>query len=289
MDLFFQFMEAQPTMSVSVAGKSVPQPIKSGISFENVKFHYPDNRVALNGISLTLYPGETVALVGENGAGKSTMVKLLSRLYDPTEGNILIDGENIKDLDIHAFRQSIGVVFQDFCRYSLTIGENISLGDISTLDKSDNLNNLNQLQLAAKLSGIAEKIEKLPQGYATPLGKQFDGTELSGGEWQKIAIARAFMRQKEAQIMILDEPTAALDPRSEYEIFNSFAELVRGKIAVLVTHRLASVRMANRILVMKAGNLVEVGTHEELLSQNGEYATLWKMQAEQYQFELQRQ
>ncbi|MEM9926576.1 MAG: ABC transporter ATP-binding protein [Cyanobacteria bacterium P01_D01_bin.50] len=279
MDRFFKFMDAQPTMPQCIPGKPVPKPMKSGIVFDNVEFAYPDGRVALSGISLTLNPGETVALVGENGAGKSTLVKLLARFYDPTQGNIFIDGENLKDLNIEQWRQKIGVVFQDFCRYSLTLGENIALGDTSAMD------DLERLKSASEKSEIKAKIEKLPQAYDTLLGKQFDGTELSGGEWQKVAIARAFVREKDAQIMILDEPTAALDPRSEYEIYSSFAELVKDKIAILVTHRLASVRLADRILVMKAGKLVEMGTHEELLQQNGEYATLWNMQAEQYQFE----
>ncbi|MGD1912646.1 MAG: ABC transporter ATP-binding protein [Rivularia sp. (in: cyanobacteria)] len=279
MDRFFKFMDAQPTMPLSIPGKAVAKPMKSGIVFDNVEFAYPDGRVALSGISLTLNPGETVALVGENGAGKSTLVKLLARFYDPTQGNIFIDGENLKDLNIEQWRQKIGVVFQDFCRYSLTVGENIALGDTSAMD------DLERLKSASEKSEIKAKIEKLPQAYDTLLGKQFDGTELSGGEWQKVAIARAFVREKDAQIMILDEPTAALDPRSEYEIYSSFAELVKDKIAILVTHRLASVRLADRILVMKAGKLVEMGTHEELLQQNGEYATLWNMQAEQYQFE----
>ena len=281
MDIFFKFMGTQPTMPLSIPGKSVPKPMKSGIVFDNVEFAYPDGRLALSGISFTLNPGETVALVGENGAGKSTLVKLLARFYDPTQGNIFIDGKNLKDLNIEQWRQQIGVVFQDFCRYSLTVGENIALGDTSAMD------DLERLKSASEKSEINAKIDKLPQAYDTLLGKEFDGTELSGGEWQKVAIARAFVREKDAQLMILDEPTAALDPRSEYEIYSSFAELVKDKIAILVTHRLASVSLADRILVMKAGKLVEMGTHEELLLQNGEYATLWNMQAEQYQFENQ--
>ncbi|NER98446.1 MAG: ABC transporter ATP-binding protein, partial [Symploca sp. SIO1B1] len=257
----------------------VAKPIKSGIVLDNVEFVYPDGRVALSGIYLTLHPGETVALVGENGAGKSTLVKLLARFYDPTKGNIFIDGEKLKDLSLEQWRRQIGIVFQDFCRYCLTVRENITLGDTSAMD------DLERLKCAAERSEIESKVEKLPQGYNTLLGKQFNGTQLSGGEWQKVAIARAFMREKDAQIMILDEPTAALDPRSEYEIYSSFAELVKDKIAILVTHKLASVSLADRILVMKAGNLVEMGTHEELLQQNGEYTTLWNMQAEQYQIE----
>ena len=279
MEMFFQFIDTQPTMPLSIPGKLVPKPIKSGIIFDNVGFTYPDGRVALNGISFTLYPGETVALIGENGAGKSMIVKLLARFYDPTQGNIFINGENLKDLNINQWRRQIGVVFQDFCRYSLTVGENIALGDTSAIG------DLERLKDASEKSEIKAKIEQLPQQYNTLLGKQFNGTELSGGEWQKVAIARAFMREKDAQIMILDEPTAALDPRSEYEIYSSFAELVKDKIAILVTHRLASVSLADRILVLKAGKLVEMGSHQELLQQNGEYATLWNLQAEQYQIE----
>lgn len=269
-------MDTEATMPVPIPGEPVLQPIESGITFENVDFAYPDGRVALSDISLTLNPGETVALVGENGAGKSTLVKLLARFYDPTQGNIFVDGKNIKDLNLDDWRQQIGAVFQDFCRYPLTVGENIALGDIGAMNDIGRLSNVSQK------TGIAAQIEQLPGEYDTLLGKQFNGTELSGGQWQKVAIARAFMREKDAQLMILDEPTAALDPRSEYEIYSSFAKLVKDKIAILVTHRLASVRLADRILVLKAGKLVEVGTHEALLQQDGEYATLWNMQAKHY-------
>jgi len=276
MERLLKFLESQSTMSICLPGKPVPTPIKSGIIFENVTFSYPDGRMALAGVSFTVHSGETVALVGENGAGKTTLVKLLTRFYDPTQGNIWVDGKNLKMLDLQAWRQQITVVFQDFCRYSLTIGENIALGDIEALD------DLSQLKRAGQKAGIADKIERLPEGYQTPLGKQFGGTELSGGEWQKLALARAFIRQEDSQILVLDEPTAALDPRSEYEVYCRFSELVRGKTTILVTHRLASVRMADRILVLKAGKLIEEGTHEELFQQGGEYATLWSMQAEQY-------
>lgn len=279
MSLFFKFMDSESTMESPIPGQPIPKPIKSGIVFDDVEFGYSDGRVALSNISFRLNAGETVAIVGENGAGKSTLVKLLARLYDPTKGNIFVDDENLKDLNIEQWREQIGVVFQDFCRYDLSIGENIALGDTSAMD------DLEKLKCASEKSEILAKVEKLPEGYETLLGKKFNGTELSGGEWQKIAIARAFVREKEAQIMILDEPTAALDPRSEYEIYSSFAELVKGKTAILVTHRLASVRLADRILVLKAGKLVEIGTHEELLQQNGEYATLWNMQAEHYKLE----
>ncbi|MBD2181338.1 ABC transporter ATP-binding protein [Planktothrix sp. FACHB-1355] len=278
MERFFKFLISKNTMSVTIPAKPVPYPIESGIVFENVNFAYPDGRLALAGISFTLHPGEIVALVGENGAGKTTLVKLLARLYDPTGGNISVDGESLKNFDIAVWRRQIGVLFQDFCRYSLTIAENISLGDIEAMD------DLERLKKAAEKSGIADKVESLPEQYFTLLGKQFGGTELSGGEWQKLALARAFVREEGSQILILDEPTAALDPRSEYEIYSHFFDLVRGKTAILVTHRLASVKMADRILVLKAGKLIEEGTHEQLLEKGGEYATLWNMQVEQYKF-----
>jgi ATP-binding cassette subfamily B protein len=247
------------------------------IVFDNVSFTYPDGRVALDRVSFTLKPGKTVALVGENGAGKTTIIKLLARLYDPSAGKILIDGIDLKKFDLNQWRQQIGVVFQDFCRYSLTVGENIALGDLTALEK------LEKLKLAASEAGIADKIDRLEHQYQTLLGKQFDGTELSGGEWQKIAIARAFIREKRSQLLVLDEPTAALDPRSEYEIYNRFSELVQGKTAILVTHRLASVSMCDLIMVLKAGKLIELGTHRELLQKQGEYAHLWQIQAQAYQ------
>ncbi|NJM74000.1 MAG: ABC transporter ATP-binding protein [Scytonema sp. RU_4_4] len=275
MQQFFGFLESQPIMPVCIPGKPVPAPLLSGITFNKVHFCYPDNRSALVDVSFTLEPGETVALVGENGAGKTTLVKLLTRLYDPTEGAILVDGVDLRELDLDAWRQNIAAVFQDFSRYALTLGENIALGDIAALDDSE------RFRRAIQKAGIAELVEKFPQGELTPLGKQFGGTELSGGEWQKLAIARAFMREQ-AQLLILDEPTAALDPRSEYEVYRRFVELAQGKTTLLITHRLASVRMADRILVLKGGRLIEEGTHQELLRRGGEYATLWNMQAEQY-------
>ena len=277
MERLFKFLDSKPTMELTFSNKNIPIPITSGIVFDNVSFAYPDGRLALEGVSFTLKPGNTVALVGENGAGKTTIIKLLARLYDPSAGKIIIDGIDLKNLDLNQWRQQIGVVFQDFCRYSLTVGENIALGDLTALEKLD------KLKLAARKAGIADKIDRLEHQYQTLLGKQFDGTELSGGEWQKIAIARAFLRERQSQLLVLDEPTAALDPRSEYEIYNRFSELVKGKTAILVTHRLASVSMCDRIMVLKAGKLTEMGTHQELLQQKGEYAHLWQIQAKAYQ------
>ena len=277
MQQFFSFLDSKPPMILSVPGKPVPAPIRSGITFEKVHFSYPDNRSAGVDVSFTLYPGETVAIVGENGAGKTTLVKLLIRLYDPTEGSILVDGIDIRELDLDEWRRQITGVFQDFGRYALTVGENIALGNLEALEHPE------LLRYAIEKAGIVELVQKFPTRENTHLGKQFGGTELSGGEWQKLALARAFVR-KEAQLLILDEPTAALDPRSEYEVYRNFVELAQGKTTILITHRLASVLMADRILVMKAGRLIEEGTHQELLQQGGEYATLWNMQAKQYGF-----
>lgn len=270
----FEFLAKQPILYINPSPVTVASNFTSGIEFKNVSFNYPDGRLALSNISFTIYPGETVALVGENGAGKTSLIKLLTRLYDPTSGSIFVDDTNLQDLDITQWRQRISVVFQDFGKYSLTLGENIKIGDLSIEDTS-------RIDEAAQQAGIVSLLKRLPQGYETPLGKQFDGTELSGGQWQKLAIAHAFFR-KDAQVLILDEPTAALDPRSEFDVYQRFTELARGKTTVLVTHRLASVRMASRILVLKQGCLLEQGSHEELINKGGEYAALWKMQAEQY-------
>jgi ATP-binding cassette, subfamily B, bacterial len=277
MERLFKFLDSNPTIDLTISNLTVPNSIASEIVFQNVSFAYPDGRLALETVSFTIPSGKTIALVGENGAGKTTIIKLLARLYDPSAGTILVDGIDLKQLNLNQWREQIAVVFQDFCRYSLTVGENIALGDLTALEE------LGKLKLAAKKAGIAAKIDRLKDRYQTLLGKQFDGTELSGGEWQKIAIARAFIREEKSRLLVLDEPTAALDPRSEYEIYNRFSELVTSKTAILVTHRLASVSMCDRILVLKAGKLIEQGTHLELLQQQQEYAHLWQLQAQAYQ------
>lgn len=279
MQRFFGFLESQSTLPVRIPGEPVPVPMRSGITFNRVSFCYPDQRSAIADVSFSLNAGETVALVGENGAGKTTLVKLLTRLYDPTAGSISIDGVDLKDTDLDDWRRNIAVVFQDFSRYALSLGENIAVGDIEAIANSARLSH------AIQKAGITELIDKFPQREDTPLGKQFGGTELSGGEWQKLALARAFMREN-AQLLILDEPTAALDPRSEYEVYQRFVELAQGRTTLLITHRLASVRMADRILVLKSGRLIEEGTHRELLRRGGEYSMLWNMQAEQYDAQL---
>ncbi|WP_225977426.1 ABC transporter ATP-binding protein [Nostoc sp. CENA543] len=276
MQQFFNFLDSASPMLLTVPGEKTPHPILTGITFENVYFRYPDAQTwAVKNISFTLHPGETVAIVGENGAGKTTIVKLLTRLYDPTKGRILVDGVDLKHLNLQEWRQQIAGVFQDFGRYALTLGENIALSNLQALENRD------LLRFAIEKADIIQLVTQFPTGADTPLGKQFSGTELSGGQWQKLALARAFVRQQ-AQILLLDEPTAALDPRSEYELYLRFVELTEGKTTILITHRLASVRMAHRILVLKAGQLIEDGTHQELLQHGGEYTTLWNMQVQQY-------
>jgi len=219
--------------------------------------------------------GEKLAFVGENGAGKTTLVKLLARMYDPLEGTISIDGVDIRKFKIESYRKMIGVIFQDYVRFSFTASENVAVGQI------EESQNEPQIQTAAEKSLADSVIRKLPGGYSQMLGKRFaEGIDLSGGEWQKIALARAYMR--DAQIVILDEPTAALDARAEFEVFKRFSELTSGKTAVIISHRFSTVRMADRILVLKNGEMLEIGTHEELLEKKGLYAELFQIQAQGY-------
>ena len=227
-------------------------------------------------IDLTIRPGEKIALVGPNGAGKTTLIKLLSRLYDPTEGVISVDGIDIRELDPLELRRRIGVIFQDFVRYHLPASENIGFGQIEQAHRMD------KIIEAARKSGAHAIVESLPEGYQTMLGRWFHGGhELSLGQWQRIALARAFMR--DAEILVLDEPTASLDAETEYEIFRHFQELTEGKIAILISHRFSTVRMADRIIVIQEGRIAEIGSHQELLQQQGIYARLFSMQAEGYQ------
>ena len=273
---YFDFLAIEPQMKVSARREKLPTPLSHGIEFRDVGFRYPESDDwALRGINLSIRPGEKIALVGHNGAGKTTVIKLLSRLYDPTEGAILIDGINIREVDPLDLRQKIGVIFQDFVRYHLPVTENIGFGQIEEVDRMD------RIVESARKSGAHAIIENLPEGYQTMLGRWFHGGhELSTGQWQRIALARAFMR--EAEILVLDEPTASLDAQTEYEIFRHFQELTEGKMAILISHRFSTVRMADRIVVIQGGRIAEAGSHQELLRREGTYARLFSMQAEGY-------
>jgi ATP-binding cassette, subfamily B, bacterial len=273
---FFEFLCLEPRMKITGQGRKLSRPLRGGIEFREVGFRYPDSEEwALRGVNLIIRPGEKIALVGHNGAGKTTLIKLLSRLYDPTEGSILIDGIDIRDLDPLELQQRIGVIFQDFVRYHLPVRENIGFGQIDAMD------DVERIASAARKSGADAVVEELPEGYETMLGRWFhDGHELSLGQWQKIALARAFMR--DAEILVLDEPTASVDARTEYEIFQNFKALTEGKMAILISHRFSTVRMADRIAVIQDGRIAELGTHDELLRRGGTYAELFSMQAEGY-------
>ena len=273
----FEYFDIQPNIVSSAQALPFPKVIRQGFVFENVGFKYQHSeRWANRHLSFTLHPGEKLALVGENGAGKTTLVKLLARLYDPAEGRILLDGHDLREYDLRELRENIGVIFQDFVRFKMTAGINIAIGRISEQA------NQPRIEQSAHQSLADSVIAKLPAGYGQMLGKSFGkGVELSGGEWQKIALGRAYMR--DAQVLILDEPTAALDARAEYEVFQRFAELTAGKSAVLISHRFSTVRMADRILVLENGQLIESGSHEELLMVNGRYAELFRLQARGYQ------
>ncbi|MCW3462606.1 ABC transporter ATP-binding protein [Chitinophaga nivalis] len=272
----FDFFEIKPRMKATLHPRPFPRPMREGFVFENVGFKYLNSdKWAIRHLSFTLHAGEKLALVGENGAGKTTLVKLLTRLYDPVEGRILLDGVDLREYDIQEVRTQVGVIFQDYQRYQMTVSQNIAVGNIR-----EN-NNLPLIENAARQSLAAPLIEKMTDGYEQMLGRRFNqGIELSGGEWQKIALARAYM--KEAQLLILDEPTSALDARAEYNVFLRFADLTKDKTAVLISHRFSTVRMANRILVLERGQLAEIGSHEELLAQKGRYAELFELQAAGY-------
>jgi ATP-binding cassette subfamily B protein len=288
----FEFFELQPTIGSQAGSRLVAQPLKQGLRFEDVGFQYPDNSSwAVRHVNLSIIPGEKIALVGENGAGKTTLAKLLARLYDPTEGRILLDGVDLREYQLASLRSAVGVIFQDFVHYDLRLDENIGVGEINQvqeyldhlLEQSDrNVNSTDPaIADAAGKSQAASLAASFPLGYRQMLGRRFqNGFELSGGEWQKIALARAYIRK--SQIIILDEPTAALDARAEYEVFQRFAELVAGQIAFLISHRFSTVRMADRIIVLRQGAIAEQGTHDQLLALNGLYAELFRLQAEGY-------
>lgn len=254
-----------------------PNP-RDGIRFENVSFYYPGAQSpALNKINLHITSGESLAIVGENGSGKTTLIKLLTRLYTPTEGRILIDGLDLQEWDTDAIRKKIGVIFQDFARYQLIVGENIGIGDV------ENITEENQIAEAARKGMADEFIKDLPLDYNTQLGTWFkDGKDLSGGQWQKIALSRAFMCSQ-ADILILDEPTAAIDARAEAEIFAHFGELTDNRISIIISHRFSTVRIADHIIVLEKSEVLEQGSHQQLLDRNGQYATLFRLQAKGYQ------
>jgi ATP-binding cassette subfamily B protein len=270
---FFEFFEIKPKIKPATTPLPFPASIKHGFVFEDVGFRYANSdRWANRHLSFTLNPGEKLALVGENGAGKTTLVKLLARLYDPTEGRILLDGTDLREYDIADLRLNVGIIFQDYLRYQMTFAQNIAAGNISEQ------HNRPLIEASAKQSLADALAAKLPGSYDQQLGKRFaQGVELSGGEWQKVALARAYMR--DAQVLILDEPTSALDARAEYSVFERFAELTKGKSAVLISHRFSTVRMADRILVLEKGEMIEIGSHHELLKKGGRYAELFNLQA----------
>ncbi len=272
----YEFLDLQPKIASPTDPVALPRPMQKGIRFENVHFSYPlSTRPALQGIDLHIAPGEVVAIVGENGSGKSTLVKLLCRLYDPDSGCLSIDGTDIRAMDVTDLRRDISVIFQDYVHYDLSARENIWVGH-SDLDLNDE-----RIEKAAMRSGAHEVIQRLPNGYETLLSRSFeDGEELSIGQWQKIAIARAFLRP--SQVIVLDEPTSALDPRAEAEVFDKFRELVQDQAAILISHRLSTVKMADRICVMQDGRIVENGSHHELMEQGGVYADLFERQAAAY-------
>jgi ATP-binding cassette subfamily B protein len=270
------FFAMEPVVKSKVDGARTPRPIVRGFEFQNVSFCYPGtSRRVLDRFNFTLAPGQRVALIGENGQGKTTIVKLITRLYDPTEGRILLDGVDLREYDLADLHGEIGVIFQDFMRYEMTARENIAVGRVEVK------HNPQEIEYAAEKSLANGVVARLPGGYSQMLGRRFEGgVDLSGGEWQKLALARAYLR--DAQLLILDEPTASLDARSELEVFERFAELTYGKMALLISHRFSTVRMADRIVVLESGRLVEEGSHDQLIALGGRYAAMFEMQAASY-------
>ena len=272
----YEFLDLKRKVAEPEHPKPVPRPMQAGIVFDHVRFHYPTGtRPVLEDVSLQIRPGEVVALVGENGSGKTSLIKLLCRLYDPTEGRITLDGVDLQDFETTALRREISVIFQDYSHYQMTAAENIWLG------RSELPPDPERIRAAAHQAGADEVIASLPKGYETLLGKWFEeGEELSIGQWQKVALARAFLR--DAQIIVLDEPTSAMDARAEYEVFQRFRGLLEGRAAILISHRMSTVRMADTIYVLEHGKIVESGSHEELILLNGQYAHLFETQAKNY-------
>ncbi len=271
-----QFLKVKPTLATAAQPIPAPRPIRDGFVFEDVSFAYPGNaRPVLDRLNLRIAPGERIALVGENGQGKTTLVKLITRLYDPTGGRILLDGVDLRDYDLEDLHREIGVIFQDFVRYEMSARQNIAVGRLDA--EGDEW----RIRKAAGRSLAHDVISRLPAGYDQLLGRRFDGgLDLSGGEWQKVALARAYLR--DAQLLVLDEPTAALDARAEFEVFERFAELTAGKMALLISHRFSTVRMADRIVVLADGRIEEDGHHQSLMASQGRYARMFELQAASY-------
>jgi ATP-binding cassette subfamily B protein len=284
----FAFFDMQPTIHTTPGGRLVPRPIRDGFVFDDVGFRYPGSeRWAVRHVSFTLRAGERVAFVGENGAGKTTLTKLIARLYDPTEGRVLLDGVDLREYDLGDVRRAIGVIFQDFVRYDMRFDENVGVGEVEEVRAYLDAESKNGETPPSRIASAAEKslaaslLPKLPGAYRQMLGRRFDdGVDLSGGEWQKVALARAYMR--DAQVLILDEPTAALDARAEYDVFVRFNELMAGRTAIVISHRFSTVRMADRIIVLHNGEITEQGRHADLVAANGLYAELFGMQAAGY-------
>jgi ATP-binding cassette subfamily B protein len=274
---YFEFIDMEFIDQSDFQQLSVPAKIVTGIKFQNVTFSYPNGHIPVfNGLSFDLRKGEKLALVGENGSGKTTLIKLLLRLYEPTSGCILLDGVDIRHYEKEEYQKLFGAIFQDFVKYYLTTRINIAVGNI------ENVGNDKKIEEAAELSLANEVVKDLLNGYDQELGKRFKkGAELSGGQWQKIALARAYM--SEAPIIILDEPTSALDARAEYEVFQRFIGLTKGRTSIIISHRFSTVRMADRILVLNNGEVLELGTHEELMENGNLYSELFELQAEGYQ------
>ncbi|MBV9761222.1 MAG: ABC transporter ATP-binding protein [Acidobacteriaceae bacterium] len=269
----FEFFKLQPTIRSLPDAIPAPRPIRAGFEFRNVSFAYPGSEhFVVRNVNLRIDPSERVALVGENGAGKTTVVKLLARLYDPSYGQVLLDGIDLRKYDVSELRHKISIIFQDFARYDLPVRENIGFGDLTALDDH------RRLRAAAQKSGAQKLIDKFPSGLDQVLGRRFEGgVDLSGGEWQKIALARAYAR--DAELLILDEPTASLDARAEHDIFLRLSQLMAGRMAVLISHRFSTVRMADKIVVLEGGEITEQGTHEYLVRLGGRYAELFELQA----------
>jgi len=296
LDLLYRFLDLQPRIQPPANPRPLPLPWQRGLVLENVGFGYPlSERYALRDVSFSIAPGEVVALVGENGSGKTTLVKLLCRLYDPDSGRITLDGVDARDFDPAGWRRGLTAVFQDYGHYALSMGENIWLGDLESRvardavplsvlsgESASPVPTADRIVDAARRAGADRIASRLPRGFNTMLGRNFEnGEELSIGQWQKIALARAYMRT-DAPLIILDEPSSALDPRAEAELFDSFRDLIRGQSALLISHRLSTVRLADKIVVLDKGTIVAQGTHDELMTQGGLYAELFSTQAKSY-------